>query len=129
MFWGRVQLMLEKVKEYEKGTNDDNHVAAELLSTMQSMAFLAAGGALCGMLAGSVTTVRLPSSAPSAPVICTPLKLLHLDAEDSTQKFRISLSVSDTVVITAQPHALPCKADRLWPEQHTAVGPLSAAAP
>lgn len=55
---GAVQLMLEKVKAYEAGTNDDAHVAAELMHTMKSMAFLAAGGALCGLLAGSVTTVR-----------------------------------------------------------------------
>ena len=42
------------------------------------------------------------NSSTSAPVIGMSHKLFHLDAENEILKFRISLSVSDTVVITDQ---------------------------
>jgi hypothetical protein len=53
-----VQLMLDKVKKYERGTLDDGHIAAELLKTLKLTVTLAAGGAICGFIAGWITTVR-----------------------------------------------------------------------
>lgn len=58
--WVAMQLMLEKVKGYERGDSDDQAIVGELARTMRSMALLASGGALCGLLAGSITTVRMP---------------------------------------------------------------------
>jgi hypothetical protein len=60
--------MLDKVKKYEAGTNDDDHIAMELLMTMKSMTVLAAGGALCGMLAGTMTTVRISHCSQSCSI-------------------------------------------------------------
>lgn len=53
-----VQLMLAKVKEHEAGTLDDSHILLQLITMGRKMTELAAGGAVCGIIAGVITTVR-----------------------------------------------------------------------
>ena len=55
-----MQLMLSKVKEVEAGGVPDEHLAQQLGLILKSMSVLAGGGALCGFIAGYLTTVRNP---------------------------------------------------------------------
>ena len=78
-----VQLMIEKVKSHEVGM-DDGHLLLQLYTMARKMTVLAVGGAMCGMIAGVVTTVRsridfrladavfrfMASSARSTPAPC-----------------------------------------------------------
>lgn len=52
--------MLSKVKEVESGGVPDEHLLLQLGLIMKSMAILAGGGALCGLVAGYLTAVRTP---------------------------------------------------------------------
>ena len=52
--------MLSKVKEVESGGVPDEHLMLQLSFILKSMAILAGGGALCGLVAGFLTTVRTP---------------------------------------------------------------------
>jgi hypothetical protein len=53
-----MQLMLKKVKEHEADTLEDGHIVLQLLEMGRKMIILAGGGALVGLVAGVITTVR-----------------------------------------------------------------------
>lgn len=59
--------MLSKVKEVESGGVPDEHIMLQLSFILKSMAILAGGGALCGLIAGFLTTVRLRRPSPPRP--------------------------------------------------------------
>eukprot|EP00892_Ulva_mutabilis_P007352 jgi/Ulvmu1/498/UM001_0506.1 len=50
------ELMLSKVKEVEAGVDTDEHLLLQMGYIAKSMAILAGGGALCGLVAGYLTT-------------------------------------------------------------------------
>ena len=52
-----MQLMILKVKMHEAGL-DEGHILMQLAMMARKMTILAAGGAVCGMVAGVITTVR-----------------------------------------------------------------------
>ena len=54
------EVFLRKVRQYEAGTLDDSHFLRQLYSMGHAMVVMSIGGAVCGIVAGWITTVRPP---------------------------------------------------------------------
>lgn len=80
--------MLDKVREHEAGTLDDSHILLQLYTMGRKMTVLAGGGAMCGIVAGVITTVR------SCPLLRLADKYLH--SSEMTLLMRTGESTHDS---------------------------------